>query len=83
MKKYIRSSEMTNGLRAWLNSERVDNLMYEMDSREKRLVGKISNAKDVEAYVAGLLDACEVFGSYMSSAFDTFLTELNERMHVS
>lgn len=81
MKRYIKSSEMTNDLRAWLTSPEVDQLMNDMEYGERQLVGKIANAKELRGYVAGIIDACQVHGAYMSSAFDTFLTELDERVY--
>lgn len=77
MKQYIRCS---NELSEWLRSPEVEDLMHDMYAREKRMVGKIANAGVIESYVLGVVDSIDLFRSEVSPAFDTFLSELMERI---
>ena len=54
--------------------------MHDMYAREKRMVGKIANAGVIESYVLGVVDSIDLFRSEVSPAFDTFLSELMERI---
>lgn len=78
MKRYVQCS--SNKLTGWLQSPDVDDLVSEMDAREKRLVGKIANAGVLESYVLGIVDSIDLLRSEISPAFDTFLSMLVERM---
>lgn len=81
MKKYVASS--SNSFRSWIVSKEVDALMKDMDAREKRLVGKIMNSSDPNIYVAGLVDAMDIFQVDCTDAFDAFMQEFVERSSVS
>lgn len=80
MKKYIKSSDMKNGLRNWLASDEVEELMKGMSRSEKRIIGKISNAAEVEGYVQGVCDMLDMYELNVSNAFDLFLNHLVEEI---
>lgn len=81
MKKYIKSSDMKNGLRNWLASDEVEKLMKGMSRSEKRIVGKIANVGgDAESYVFGICDAIDMYEIRMSDAFESFMSHVIEEM---
>lgn len=80
MKRYIKSSDMKNSLRNWLASDEVEELMKGMSRSEKRIIGKISNAAEVEGYVQGICDMLDMYELNVSNAFDLFLNHLVEEL---
>lgn len=80
MKKYVKATEMSNSLRNWLASDEVEELMKKMSRSEKRIIGKIANAKEVEGYVQGICDMLDMYELNVSDAFDLFLNHLVEEL---
>ena len=73
MKRMIVSSSLTNKGKTWLASSEVDEFVKQMDSDEKKIVGKVSNSTDPKLYLEAVADAVEILGVEVSSAFDSFL----------
>ena len=73
MKRMIVSSSLTNKGKDWLASSEVNEFVKQMDSDEKRIVGKVSNSTDPKLYLEAVADAVEILGVEVSSAFDSFL----------
>lgn len=82
MKRYIACSEVSNALRERLRSPELDYLIKKMSPNEKRIVGRFANAKEVEGYAAGLLDACELLGPDISDEFNTFVQIVTEELAI-
>lgn len=80
MKKYVKSSNISNSLRNWLASDEVEELMKGMSRSEKRIIGKVSNATQVEGYVQGICDMLDMYELNVSNAFDLFLNHLLEEL---
>ena len=78
MKRYVKSA--TNSTMAWINSDHVNELMEQMTAKEKRLIGRLANVEDMAGYFDGVADAMELLDAKFSSAFDTFMNELSERV---
>lgn len=73
MKRMVVSSSLTNRGKDWLASSEVNEFVKQMDSDEKRIVGKVSNSTDPKLYLEAVADAVEILGVEVSSAFDSFL----------
>ena len=73
MKRMIVSSSLTNKGKTWLASSEVDEFVKQMDSDEKKIVGKVANSTDPKLYLEAVADAVEILGVEVSSAFDSFL----------
>ena len=78
MKRYVQCSDPSNRLMTWFRGEEVDELMKDMKPREKQMIGKLANAKDIESYFYGMVDTLGNFGAQYSDAFDTFLMKFAE-----
>ena len=78
MKRYVKSS--TNGLMNWFRSDAVDELMKDMDPKEKRVIGRLANAADMDNYFHGMVETLEMLEVHVTPAFETFIQEFAERM---
>lgn len=78
MKRYVKSS--TNELMKWFRSDAVDELMKGMSRSEKRIIGRLANAADIDNYFYGMVETLEMLEVHVSDAFETFIQEFAERM---
>lgn len=71
MKKFIRA----NSNRDWIHSDTVNELIKGMNAREKRMVGKIANSKDMLSYIGAVADTLETLNVAVTESFDAFISE--------
>lgn len=81
MKRMIRCSDMSSESRKWITSEEVDELLKGCTSREKRLVGRLSQSTSPVEYLFGLTDAIELLDVEVSDSFQEILSQAIEKIH--